>query len=148
MDVGTLTSQILSTPSPPADNAEMANPWELQPSTFHSSKATETLLAWPLRKVKFKKCLSICWWRCGESVAVFYKLELPSKFQIQLAIQENKQTGSWGHTFLKTSMEFFVYLLYPWKFETNQSSTPGNCAKLHYILWKFHDQKPRPLVST
>ena len=41
-DVDTLTSQIL--PTPAADNAEMTNPRELQPSTLNGSKATETLL--------------------------------------------------------------------------------------------------------
>ena len=43
-DANTLTSQILSTPSPPADNAKMTNPRELQRSTLHGSKTTETLL--------------------------------------------------------------------------------------------------------
>ena len=37
-----------------------------------------------------------------------------------------------------------AYLLYPWKFQTNQSSTRGHCGNLRYILWKFQDQKPRP----
>ena len=44
LDVDTLTSQILPTPSPPTDNAEMTNPQDLQPSTLHGSKATEALL--------------------------------------------------------------------------------------------------------
>ena len=44
LDVDALTFQILSTPSPPADNVEMTNPRELQPSTLHGSKATETSL--------------------------------------------------------------------------------------------------------
>ena len=43
LDVGSFTSQILPTPSPPADNAEMTNPREFQPSTLHISKATVTL---------------------------------------------------------------------------------------------------------
>ena len=54
--------------SPPADSVKMTNPRELQPSTLHGSRATETLLVWLLRNVKFKRCLPICWWRCGESV--------------------------------------------------------------------------------
>ena len=44
LDVNTLTSQILPTPSPPADNAETTNPQKLQSPTTHGSKATETLL--------------------------------------------------------------------------------------------------------
>ena len=44
LDVDTLTSQILRTPLPPVENAEMTNPRKLQPSTLHSSKATENLL--------------------------------------------------------------------------------------------------------
>ena len=43
-NVDTFISQILLTPSPPADNAEMNNPRVLGPSTLHSSKANETIL--------------------------------------------------------------------------------------------------------
>ena len=43
-NVDTLNSQNLPAPSRLADNAEMTNPRELQPSTLHGSKATETLL--------------------------------------------------------------------------------------------------------
>ena len=50
--------------------------------------------------------------------------------------------GGWGHTCLKPLLTFLVYLLYPWKFQANQSSTSGNCAKLRYIPCKFQDQKP------
>ena len=53
LNVDTLTSQIIHTPSPPTDNAEMANPLKLQPSTLYSSKATETLLVRLLQKVQF-----------------------------------------------------------------------------------------------
>ena len=60
LDADTLTTQILPTPSSAADNAEMTNPRELEPSTLHSSKATETLLVWLLQKAKFKRCLLIC----------------------------------------------------------------------------------------
>ena len=42
--------------------------------------------------------------------------------------------GGWGHTFLKPRLEFFIYLLYPWKFQTNQSCTSGNCAKCKIAL--------------
>ena len=56
LDVDTHTSQILPTPSPPPDNAEMANPRKLQPSTLHGSEATETSLFRILQKVQFKKC--------------------------------------------------------------------------------------------
>ena len=52
-----LTSQMLSTPSPPTDNAKMTNPRKIQPSTLHNTEATETIFVRPLQKVKFKKCL-------------------------------------------------------------------------------------------
>ena len=42
-------------------------------------------------------------------------------------------------------LEFFIFLLYPWKFQTIQSSTPGYSTKLSYISWKFQGQKQRPL---
>ena len=58
---------------------------------------------------------------------------------MQWAIPEKKTNrNSWEHTFLKILLKFLVFLLYPWKFQTNQSSTPENCAKLQ-------DQKQRPL---
>ena len=38
-DVDMRTSQILSKPSPPADDAKMTNPREFQPSALHGSKA-------------------------------------------------------------------------------------------------------------
>ena len=44
LDVDTLTSQILPTPSPPIDNVEMTTPRKLQPSALHGSKAAKTLL--------------------------------------------------------------------------------------------------------
>ena len=44
LGVDTPTSQILLTTSPSADNAEMTNLRELQPSTLHCSKATENVL--------------------------------------------------------------------------------------------------------
>ena len=65
---------------------------------------------------------------------------------MQWAIPEKKTNRkSWEHTFLKILLKFLVFLLYPWKFQTNQSSTPENCAKLRYIPCQFQDQKKRPL---
>ena len=40
------------------------------------------------------------------------------------------QTGGWGYTILKKPLEFFIFLLYPWKFQTKQSLTPGSSTKL------------------
>ena len=57
--------------------------------------------------------------------------------------KKNKQKGL--RTYFFETLPGIVYLVYRWKFRTNQSHTPGNCAKLHYIPWKFQDQKPRPL---
>ena len=70
LDVDTLTSQILPTPSPPADNAKTNNLQKRQLSTLHVSKATETLLVRLLQKVQFKRCLLMCHWRCGELVSL------------------------------------------------------------------------------
>ena len=39
----------------------------------------------------------------------------------------------------------FYFLLYPWKFQTKQSSTPGYSTKLCEIPWKLQGQKERPL---
>ena len=44
-------------------------------------------------------------------------------------------------SFLKKTLELLIFLLYLWKFQTKQSSTP----KLHKIvLWKFQGQRWRP----
>ena len=59
--------------------------------------------------------------------------------------EEKTNRKSWEHTFLKILLKFLVFLLYLWKFQTNQSSTPENCAKLRYIPCQFQDQKQRPL---
>ena len=51
-------------------------------------------------------------------------------------------------SFLKKTLELLIFLLYLWKFQTKQSSTPGNSTKLcygnskargggHQVLWKF-----------
>ena len=72
LNVDTLTSQIIPTPSPPTDNAEMTNPLELHTSALHGSKDTETLLVRLLQKVQFKSCLLICRWRCGELVTCLW----------------------------------------------------------------------------
>ena len=54
--------------------------------------------------------------------------------------------GGRGYTFMKPLLEFFnFFLLYPWKFQTKQSSTPGYSTTLCYITWKFQGQKQRPL---
>ena len=46
-----------------------------------------------------------------------------------------KKTNGWLRTYFlePPPVEFFIYLLYPWKFQIYQSFTPGNCAKLRYI---------------
>ena len=37
--------------------------------------------------------------------------------------------GLWTY-FSENCLEFFIFLLYPWKFQTEQNSTPGNPTKL------------------
>ena len=65
--------------------------------------------------------------------------------QIQWAIPEKKGEELLRTYFSENPLEFFIYLL-PWKFQTNQFSTPGGkCAKPCYICRKIQDQKPRPL---
>ena len=63
--------------------------------------------------------------------------------------QKNPNRKGWGYTFLDpTPLEFFIFLLNPWKFQTKQSSTPGEIFHkivLDPLPWKFQDQKQRPL---
>ena len=96
LDVDTLTSQILPTPSPPADNAKINNLQKLQPSTLHGSKATETLLVRLLQKVQFKRCLLMCHWRCGELVSLAWG-------QVN-SLTKSFASGSWGRFISKWFM--------------------------------------------
>ena len=46
--------------------------------------------------------------------------------------QKKSKQGGLRIYFLKTSLKFFIFLLYPWKFKTKQSSTldiPQNCVR-------------------
>ena len=63
---------------------------------------------------------------------------------IRLFRKKTKQ-GRLRTYFFENPLEFFFFFLYPWKFQTKQSSTPGNSTKLRQIPWKFQGQKPRPL---
>ena len=49
-----------------------------------------------------------------------------------------------GHTFLKKTLTFLGFSLYPWKRWSKQSFIPENSAGLCYTPWKFQDQEPRP----
>ena len=40
--------------------------------------------------------------------------------------------GGWRYIFLKTSLEFLIFSLHPWKFQTKQNSTPGSAAQNCY----------------
>lgn len=42
-------------------------------------------------------------------------------------------------------LEFLGLLFYLWKFQTKQSFTPGNSAKLCCTHWKFQGQNARPM---
>ena len=62
--------------------------------------------------------------------------------------RKNSNRGGWGYTFLKPPLEFFIFLFYPWKFQTKQSSTldisqncvrsTGNSKVKNKDPWKFH----------
>ena len=41
-----------------------------------------------------------------------------------------EEGSAWWHTFFKRPLKFLGFLLYPWKFHTKQSFTPGNSTKL------------------
>ena len=45
----------------------------------------------------------------------------------------------------KKNPEFFRLVTLPKKFYRKQAFTPGNSAKLCDTLWKFQDQKPKPM---
>ena len=67
----------------------------------------------------------------------------------QWAIPEKSKQGVEDiYTFLKITLEFFIFLLYSWKIQTKQSSTPrfstncvrtlGNSKAKNKNPWKFH----------
>ena len=47
--------------------------------------------------------------------------------------------------FFEKPLEFFIFLLYPWKFQAKQSSAAGYSAKFCQIPWKLQVQKLRAL---
>ena len=60
--------------------------------------------------------------------------------------KKSKQRFIWGHRYiLETPLEFIGLSLYLWIFWKKQSFSPGNSAKLCYMLWNFQRQKPRPM---
>ena len=65
--------------------------------------------------------------------------------QLVLFHKKSKQEGVGDiGTFLKKRLEFVSLSLYPWNFQTKQSFTPGNSAKLCYTTWMFQGQKTIP----
>ena len=64
---------------------------------------------------------------------------------LQRYSRKNPTRGGRGYIFLKTLPQFFIFLLYPWKFQTKQSSILGYSTKLCQIPWKFQGQNQRPL---
>ena len=78
-------------------------------------------------------------WGFSDAILVTDWKTVPATFHFistdwNLAIPEkNKwgERGGWGHTFLKAPLEYFISLLYPWIFQTKQSSTPSNSTKLY-----------------
>ena len=55
-----------------------------------------------------------------------------NRANLHWAIPEKKTRGREGVEsilFLKTPLEFFIFLLYPLKFQRKQSFTPGNSTK-------------------
>ena len=48
-----------------------------------------------------------------------------------------------GYTFVKTAPEFFILLLYPCKFQTKQSSTPGYSTQLCLLPRSLRNSKAK-----
>ena len=63
-------------------------------------------------------------------------------------IPEKSKQGGWRHTFVKTPLEFFIFLIYPWKFQTKRAQpleilqifirSFGNSKVKNQDHWKFH----------
>ena len=66
--------------------------------------------------------------------------------QFQLGYsRKNPNRGVEDILFWKRRLEFLDLLLYPWKFMTKGSFTPGNTTRLCYNHRNFQGQKPRPM---
>ena len=63
-------------------------------------------------------------------------------YRLMVYSRKNKQGGLRTTFFENTGI--FSFLSYPWKFQTKQSSTLGNSAKLCYIPCKFQDHNQDP----
>ena len=62
------------------------------------------------------------------------------------ATPEKIQTGGVEDIlFWKSPLVFLDLSLYPWKFQTKWSFTPGNSNKSCHTHWNFQGQKPRPM---
>ena len=73
----------------------------------------------------------------GPNIILNQKLEKKSyiiQFPIIGIFQKKSKQGDWGHTFLKKPLEFLGLSLYHEKFQTEQSSNPGNSTKLLHPL--------------
>ena len=75
----------------------------------------------------------------------FHKIVL---YHLTWAIPEKIQTGEEFRIYFfeplpPPTLELFIFLLYPWKFQAKQSSTLGYSTKLCKIPWKFQGQKQR-----
>ena len=98
---------------------------------------------------KLKSCW-LCRQQLGSYILLSFSFISLSLFWNGLFQKKSKQGdggggGSCGYTFLKKTLESFIFLLYPWKFHTKQSSTPGYSTKLCQIPWNFQGQKQIPL---
>ena len=63
-------------------------------------------------------------------------------------IPEKSKQGGWRHTFVKTPLESFIFLIYPWKVQTKRAQpleipqifirSFGNSKLKNQDHWKFH----------
>ena len=69
--------------------------------------------------------------------------------EIHWIVSEKIRTGRgerrWLRTYFFEKTPGISRLFYPWKFQTKQSSIPGNSAKLCYTHWKIQGQNRRRL---
>ena len=63
----------------------------------------------------------------------------------KMGYSRKKQTGRLMTCFFEIPLDFFIFLLCPWKSQTKQNSTSGNSTNFGQIPWKFQVQKSRPL---
>ena len=84
---------------------------------------------------------------------IFFKKQLDLQIKASNSIyimgysRKNPDRGGLRIYFFEKPLEVFIFLIYRWKFQIKQCSTPGNSTKFCQTPWKFQVEKQSPLLE-